>query len=205
MTQKNSQNHKWLFGHIPTAFSYFSFIFFLVLTGCSSGNKATNTTSGGSPAGVPAPIWNQTEYVFQNKTNAQISIIEPGKSKIVLNINECVYMEQLTFYLAYRQIAKTGVGLICGNPCVDDPYKHCKHVKCSDKLLVAHKAGYKNFKRDEKSEAPYLEIYNIVNTDQIFEAAMASPIPADSSQKAHWKGRCTSSAKGTGNSPPTKN
>ena len=201
MIPKNPQNYKTPIERMPGFLSIlwvFCFLLTAFLTGCPFQKSSTpnkdrtqqeeNSNAEESPAGMPAPVWTQTEYVFQNKTNGQISIIDPGKSKFVLNINECVYIEHLTFHLAYRQIAKAGEELICGNPC-SNPYERCEYVNCSDKLKAA---DYGVSKRDKDSKVPYLEIYNIVDTDHIFKAEMDSPIPANSSQKTYWKERCKS-------------
>ena len=202
MIPKNPQNYKTPIERILGFLSIlWIFCFLLIASGCpfqksSTPNKdriqqegsSSHSSTKESPTGMPAPTWTQTEYVFQNKTNGQISIIEPGKSKIVLNTNECVYIEHLTFHLANRQIAKAGAGLICGNPC-SNPYERCEYVNCSDKLKAA---GYGVSKSNKDSQMPYLEIYNIVDTDHIFKTGMDSPIPINSSQKTYWKDRCKS-------------
>ena len=183
MTQKH---YKKIFKHIP-ALSYLILIFFLALTGCPSGNK--NNTSSGSgkdgnePAGVSAPAWTQTEYVFQNKTDGQISI-RNHPWKAILNTNECVYIEHLSTSLDSAKFTKAGKGQLCGN----------SYGNCSDKLKASQDAGnYKNFKRDTNSKQPYMEVYNIVDSDHLFET-VGTPF-ADSSQKNPWLARCTSPAK----------
>ena len=195
-------------------------IFLLTLSGCPQGlfstnrdntkQETTNPNFQESPAGVPTPPSAQTEYVFHNKTNSQISILadqgdDRGVSKVVLNAGECVYIEYLPFSLAYAKFIKAGkTKPLCGNPCDDDPHKRCEYEKCSDKLQASQRAdSYNNFERDRESKVGYLEVYNMVDANHLFET-VGLPVLADSSQKDHWKGQCQSSSKGQSNSPPKK-
>ena len=174
MTQKHCKK---ISEHIP-ALSYLILIFFLTLTGCPSGNKTTNTTPG-----VSAPAWTQTEYIFQNKTNGQISIINHPR-KVILNVNECVIFEHLSTSLDSAKFTKAGKGQLCGD----------SYGSCSDKLKTSQNAGnYKNFKRDTSSKQSYMEIYNIVDSDHLFET-VGTPF-TDSSQKNPWFARCKSTSK----------
>ena len=172
---------------------------FLTLTACPVENrgqfpqKAPNNTptdsntANGSPMVLPPP-WTQTNYVFQNKTNSQISILADqgngkGISKVILNVGECIYIDYLPFSLAYAKIYKAGKGLICG-PC---PYnKNCEKATCSDKLDPV----YQSFTQNTNSPFSYLKVYNIIDTNQIFTAGIPQPLPADPAQKAHWKKKC---------------
>ena len=213
MIWKACQNHLKALGYI-SGLSYTVLIFLLtLLTGCpqrspGSGQGAVANPNGSPTAGVPAPSWTQTEYVFHNKTNNQITILADqgdgrGISKVVLNTGECAYIEYLTSGLAYAKLIKAGIKKpLCGNPC-SDPYKECKeeYEKCSDKLDASQTAGgYQNFKRNPNSQVGYLEIYNIVDANHLFET-VGTPVPADKSQKDHWKEKCQSSTRGKGNPP----
>ncbi|MCZ0932506.1 MAG: hypothetical protein OXJ52_05070, partial [Oligoflexia bacterium] len=159
---------------------------------------ADSNTASGSPMALP-PIWTQTNYVFQNKTDSQISILTAlsgGKyaPKVVLNTGECIYINYLPFSLVYAKFIKAGKGLICG-PCLYN--KDCEQAICSDKLNPI----YQNFKRDTNSPFPYLEVYNITDSDQMLTAGIPLPLPADPALKAHWKKKCQPSLP---SSPPVK-
>ena len=75
-------------------------------------------------------------------------------------MNECVYIEHLSILLDSAQFVKSGKGHLCGKSYRD----------CSNKLKASQDAGdYKDFKRDTNSKQPYMEVYNIVDSDHLFE------------------------------------
>ena len=97
---------------MTSSFSYFILIFFLILTGCPSKNNPNgNPKVDGFPAGVPTPVWARTEYVFQNKTDGQISIRDSGW-KVILNADECVHIEHLPTSLDFTKFIKAGEGAV---------------------------------------------------------------------------------------------
>ena len=51
--------------------------------------------------------------------------------------------------------------------------------------------SYSDFERDRRSQISYLEFYNIVDANEVFEV-VDSPVPADSSQKSYWMRQCKS-------------
>lgn len=183
----NSKNYKCFFGRI-SGFSYIIPIFFFALTACPSGPSGSNTKE--APVGMPAPLWTQTEYIFQNKTDGQITIKDSGW-KVVLNANECVYIEHLPTSLDLAEFIKAGKGSLCGGS-----YRHC-----SDKLNASRMAGgYSDFKRDTNSRESYMEIYNVVDSAHLFET-VGSP-SADPSYKNPYLARCKSTSGGNNNPPP---
>lgn len=160
-----------------------------MLAGCPSKNNSndspntngtSNANTGGTPAGVPTPVWARTEYIFQNKTGAQITIRGTGW-KVILNADECVYIGHLSTSLDLAKFIKAGKGQLCG-----DSYRDC-----SNKLEASRTVGgYSDFERDKESQESYMEIYNIVDSDNLFET-VGSPF-SDPSQKSPWLTRCKS-------------
>ena len=162
-----------------------AFTFLLLLTACSqkpSGSSGTTPTTNENTdkasTGVSAPAWTQTEYVFQNKTNGQISIKDSGW-KVILNINECVYITHLPTSLDTTEFIKAGTGQLCGG----------SYRECTEKLEAGWEAGgFSDFNRNKESREAYLEVYNIIDSNNLFET-VGSP-STDSSQKNSWKERC---------------
>ena len=179
-----------MFKKILTNFFLLTALF--ILTACSakdgdSLSKDSNIIQDNKKTSslTPPPPWTQTEYVFQNKTDNQISILADqgrgkGVSKVILNSGKCIYIEYLPFSFVYAKLTKAGKGLIC-NHCPYD--KSCEYAQCSDKLAPV----YQNFERDPDSQLPYLEVYNIVDTDQILTAGSDEPVQASEEQKNLWK------------------
>lgn len=185
----DSQFYKWVFSRV-SGFPYIISIFFFVLTACSSGLSASGGSDvTGVSVGMPAPVWTQTEYIFQNRTDDQIIISESAlKWKVVLNVNECVYIKHLSTYLGFVKITKAGRGELCGSG------------SCSNKLKASREKGeYKNFKRSPDSKEPYMEIYDIVDSSHLFKT-IGSPT-ADYYYKKPYLARCKSTTQGSNNPP----
>ena len=65
---------------------------------------------------------------------------------------------------------------------------------CSNKLEASQTAGgHSDFERDKESQEAYMEVYNIVDSDNLFET-VGSPF-VDPSQKNSWLTRCKSPKK----------
>ena len=157
-------------------------IFTLALTACPSQvphHQNLNDRLRGP--GEPQPTWTITEYIFHNRTNSQISISGDSRfGSVFLHINECVYIEDAN-WLMFMRISMVKAG----------KRQLCESSECADKRRKALQRynSFGDFKRDNRSTVPYLEFYDIVDTNEIFEI-IRSPASATSAQKDHWMRQC---------------
>ena len=139
---------------------YFIAVFLILIVSCNP--RVANNPDSNTEHETLAPIWNQEEYIFYNKTAQQITAIHrESEREVSLNEGECVFIG------AYQSLAlKTQDGFICDFFREDGQQQTSK--LCSDQIVKILRS---NYSLPEKGEFSYIYFYNITSAKDIFEKA----------------------------------
>ena len=187
--------------------SIFLSVIFLLLSSCEglfspSGKEVEQThprgsvdtpSLPGSEASSDQPLqpWEQTEYVFYNKTGNEIRIVDVLSSpenilSILLQDNECAYTSHSVKLTSPIIFDENSGRLICGNALSD-----ANNQEGDCKFKISEQTRKDTFRRDPESPVHYLEFYNVIDTTAVFEKAN-SPVQATASEQTRYKNECKS-------------
>ena len=136
--------------------------------------------------------WQETEYIFYNKTGEDVRIVDAFSvpeniQSILLKENECAYIEstsrsaKISSSLFFNENSGE---LICGNSSSD---VNNSEGDCAFKILEQREK--EAFQRNQKSTVPYLEFYNVIDRESLFEK-VALPVPSTTNEQKIYRERC---------------
>lgn len=177
------------------------------LLSCSSSPPLNDSPSGVQPQEALLPIWQQTEYIFYNRTGAQVTVILVKKGKVIKKdgtvlersnggvlgedgiFREFILNEQGEQEYVTREYKETSLELKDGE-CVFTPSYYVLEIKIQGQTVcdtprhgkpdsqrfcdtevnqVRGEKGWRDTSKRGESPFSYVEFYNIVNKNNLFE------------------------------------